>query len=123
MATMKDRVRQMTHRVVGQSLEDVVDELGKYLRGWKGYFRLAETPRVFDDVDGWIRHRLRALKLKQWRRGTTAYREALVMGASPSTAARIAGNLRSYWRNARMLANTIMPNRFFDELGLPRLGR
>ena len=123
MATMKDRVRQMTHRVVGQSLEDVVDELGKYLRGWKGYFRLAETPRVFDDVDGWIRHRLRALKLKQWRRGTTAYREALVMGASPCTAARIAGNLRSYWRNARMLANTIMPNRFFDELGLPRLGR
>lgn len=123
MATMKDRVRGLTRRVAGQSLEDVVDELGQYLRGWKGYFRLAETPSVFDDVDGWIRHRLRALKLKQWRRGTTAHREASAMGASPNVAARIAGNLRSYWRNARMLAHTIMPNRFFDELGLPRLGR
>jgi group II intron reverse transcriptase/maturase len=123
MATMKDRVRQLTRRTAGKSLEDVVDELGEYLRGWKGYFRLAETPRVFDDIDGWIRHRLRALKLKQWHRGTTAYPEALAMGASPNAAARIAGNLRSYWRNARMLANTIMPNRFFDELGLPRLGR
>ena len=123
MATMKDRVRGLTRRVAGQSLDDVVEELAKYLRGWKGYFRLAETQRVFDDVDGWIRHRLRALKMKQWRQGTTAYREALAMGASPSTAARIAGNLRSYWRNARLLANTIMPNRFFDELGLPRLGR
>ena len=123
MATMKDRVRGLTRRVAGQSLDDVVEELAKYLRGWKGYFRLAETPRVFDEVDGWIRHRLRALKMKQWRQGTTAYREALAMGAPPPTAARIAGNLRSYWRNARLLVNTIMPNRFFDELGLPRLGR
>ena len=123
MATMKDRVRALTCRVAGRSLDDVVDKLGKYLRGWKGYFRLAETPGVFDDLDMWIRHRLRALKLKQWRRGMTAYREALAMGASPNAAARIAGNLRSYWRNARMIAHTIMPNRFFDELGLPRLGR
>ena len=76
---------------------------------------------MFRDVDGWIRHRLRALKLKQWRRGTTAFREATAMGASPVTAARIASNLRSYWRNSRKLAHTIMPNRFFDNLGLPRL--
>ena len=121
MATMKDRVRDLTSRSAGRSLEDVVEELGRYLRGWKGYFRLAETPGVFRDVDGWIRHRLRALKLKQWRRGTTAFREATAMGASPVTAARIASNLRSYWRNSRKLAHTIMPNRFFDNLGLPRL--
>ena len=121
MATMKDRVRQLTRRSAGRSLQDVVDELGKYLRGWKGYFRLAETPGVFHDVDGWIRRRLRALKLKQWRRGKTAFREATAMGASPVTAARIASNLRSYWVNSKMLAHTIMPNRFFDELGLPRL--
>ena len=123
MAKMKDHVRHLTRRMAGQSLQDVVDELGQYLRGWKGYFRLAETPSVFNSVDSWIRHRLRALKLKQWRRGTTAYREASAMGASPTVAAGIAGNLRSYWANSMMLAHTIMPNRFFDELGLPRLGR
>ena len=122
MAKMKDRVRALTRRSGGKSLADAVDELSTYLRGWRGYFRIAQTPGVFSTVDAWIRHRLRALKLKQWRRGTTAHREALRMGANPDAAARIAGNLRCWWINARMLAHSIMPNRFFDELGLPRLG-
>lgn len=121
MAAMKTRVRQLTRRGASRSLDDVVEQLGQYLQGWKGYFRLAETPGIFQDLDGWIRHRLRAIKLAQWRRGRTAYREALAMGATPDTAARIAANLRRYWKNARMLAHTIMPNRFFDDLGLPRL--
>jgi group II intron reverse transcriptase/maturase len=119
--TMKDRVRALTSRACGKSLEDVVKELGAYLRGWKAYFQLSETPDVFRRHDGWIRHRLRALKLSQWKRGTTAYREAIAMGAAPQTAARIAANLRRHWKNAKMFAHTIMPNRFFDRLGLPRL--
>lgn len=123
MRTMKDRVKRTTRRTGGKSLTAVVTELRTYLTGWRGYFQLSETPGVFRDLDGWIRHRLRALKLKQWRRGTTAFREATAMGAPPVVAARIAGNLRQRWRNARMLANTLMPNRFFDELGLPRLAR
>lgn len=121
MARMKDRVRALTRRNGGKSFADVVDTLTVYLRGWRGYFRIAQRSKVFADVDGWIRHRLRALKLKQWRRGETAHREALRMGANPNAAARIAGNLRCWWLNARMLANSIMPNRFFDDLGLPRL--
>ena len=108
MATMKARVRQLTRRTRSQNLQDIVARLAEYLRGWRGYFRLSETPGVFRDLDGWIRHRLRALKLKQWRRGTTAYREALAMGASPIVARRISGNLRSFWRNAKLLAHTIM---------------
>ena len=122
MARMKDRVRALTRRNGGKSFADVVDRLTVYLRGWRGYFRIAQRSKVFADVDGWIRHRLRALKLKQWRRGETAHREALRMGANPNAAARIAGNLRCWWLNARMLANSVMPNRFFDDLGLPRLG-
>ncbi|MEK7317349.1 MAG: group II intron reverse transcriptase/maturase [Candidatus Eisenbacteria bacterium] len=122
MAKMKDRVRALTRRSGGKSLADVVDKLALYLRGWRGYFRLAQSQRRLTDIDGWIRHRLRALKLKQWRRGTTAFREALRMGANPDQAAQIASGLRRWWLNARMLANSIMPNRFFDELGLPRLG-
>ena len=122
MARMKDRVRALTRRNGGKSFADVVDRLTVYLRGWRGYFRIAQRSKVFADVDGWIRHRLRALKLKQWRRGETAHREALRMGANPNAAARIAGNLRCWWLNARILANSVMPNRFFDDLGLPRLG-
>ena len=56
---MKDRVRQITCRSGGRSLEAVAAELRDYLLGWKAYFRLAETPNVFDDLDKWIRHRIR----------------------------------------------------------------
>ena len=88
---------------------------------WKGYFRLADTPKVFASLDQWIRHRLRALQLKQWKRGRTVYRELRARGTSPKNAAIVAANARRWWRNSAMLLHTALPNRFFDQLGLPRL--
>jgi RNA-directed DNA polymerase len=122
LATMKDRVRRMTRRNGGRSLVQVANDLRSYLVGWKSYFRLADTPRVFSDLDAWIRHRLRAMRLKQLRRGSTAYLELRRLGLSRDAAAKVAGNLRRWWRNARYAVNIAMPNRFFDELGVPRLG-
>jgi hypothetical protein len=55
---------------------------------------LAETHGILGDMDRWIRHRLRALHLKQWKRGTTAYRELRARGASEHVAARVAANTR-----------------------------
>jgi RNA-directed DNA polymerase len=72
---VKERVRMLTRRVVGQSMVAVCKELGEYLAGWKAYFRIAETPRVFAEVDKWVRHRLWVLQLKHWKRGPTIYRE------------------------------------------------
>jgi group II intron reverse transcriptase/maturase len=59
---LKERVRAMTRRTAGQSLAQVCERLGSYLDGWKAYFRLAETPGIFADLDKWIRHRLRAVR-------------------------------------------------------------
>ena len=61
------------------------------------------------ELDEWLRHRLRAVQLKQWRRGTTMYRELRALGATPEHAARIAGNSRRWWRNSRYELNRIMP--------------
>jgi group II intron reverse transcriptase/maturase len=119
--TMKERVRRMTSRVRGRSLAQVCGDLRAYLPGWKAYFRLVELPGIFRDLDGWIRHRLRALQLKHWRRGPTIFRELRVRGMSPRDARRVAGNARSWWRNSRMLINVALPNKLFDALGLPRL--
>ena len=58
---MKERVRELTRRNAGRSLAQLCKPLGKYLAGWKAYFRLAETPGVFADLDQWVRHRLRAV--------------------------------------------------------------
>jgi group II intron reverse transcriptase/maturase len=114
------RIRQLTRRARGRSLEQVAEDLRGYVPGWKAYFRLAQTPRVLRELDEWLRHRLRALQLKQWKRGTTMYRELRALGASPALAARIAGNARRWWRNSRMSLNNVLPIAYFDRLGVPR---
>lgn len=121
LTKMKQRVRKITRRSGGRSLRAVAAELRRYLLGWKGYFRLAETPRIFRDLDEWIRHRLRQLQLKQWKRGTTIYREMRRLGANETAARRVAGNSRRWWANSALLLNTALPTRYFDALGVPRL--
>ncbi len=121
LVTMKERVRIITRRTVGRSIQQVVNELRSYLLGWKEYFRLADTPNIFGELDEWIRHRLRAIHLKQWRRGTTIYRELRARGLSELAAARVAANGRRWWKNSAKLIHVAFPIRYFDELGLPRL--
>lgn len=64
-------------------MAQVVEKLRSYLLGWKGYFKLTQTPRIWRSLDEWIRRCLRVLHLRQWRRGKTTYRELLRLGASP----------------------------------------
>ena len=118
---MKDRVRRMTSRNCGRSLEQVCQDLRPYLLGWKAYFRLVELPSVFRGLDSWIRHRLRALQLKHWKHGPTIFRELRARGMSPRDARRVAGNASRWWHSSRMLINVALPNKLFDQLGLPRL--
>ena len=121
LQTFKQRIRRITGRVCGCSLGQVAEELRRYLPGWKAYFHLAQTPKVFHELDEWLRHRLRALQLKHWRRGTTMYRELLALGADRDQAARVAGKARRWWYNSRLELNRIMPIAYFDRLGVPRL--
>jgi hypothetical protein len=72
------------------------------------------------ELDEWLRHRLRALQLKHWTRGTTMFRELRRLGASPTVAARVAGNSRRWWRNSRMGLNRVLPVSYFDSLGVHR---
>ena len=121
LATFKQRVRQLTRRSGGRSMQQVVDRLRVYLLGWKGYFRLSQTPRVWRTLDEWMRHRLRAIQLKQWKRGKTIFRELCAMGASVTVAQRVAGNSRRWWRNSAKLLNSVLSLAWFDRLGMPRL--
>jgi RNA-directed DNA polymerase len=121
LARMKDRVREITRRSAGRSLAAVGKELGTYLTGWKAYFRIAETPRALADIDQWIRHRLRALQLKHWKRGRTIYRELRARGMGSHAAAQVAANGRRWWRNSAMAIHIALPNAQFDKLGVPRL--
>lgn len=121
MRTFKHRVRQLTRRSRGRSLQQVVEQLRSYVLGWKAYFRLADTPGVWSDLDKWIRHRMRAVQIKQWRYGKTAYRELLQWGARPDVALIVAGNLRRLWRNSGTPLNGVLDLSWADQWRIPRL--
>jgi group II intron reverse transcriptase/maturase len=121
LATMQERVRNITSRSGGRSLKAVIAELASYLPGWKQYFYLGETPKVMRNLDQWIRHRLRALQLKQWKRGKTTYRELRRLGAADDLARQVAANTRRWWSNAAMLLQVVLPTSYYDQQGVPRL--
>jgi len=119
---LKHRVRQITRRSGGRSLPQVAEELGPYLRGWKGYFQLADTPKIFAELDGWIHRRLRALQLKQWKRGRTTFRELRARGLPEWLIVKGAGHGRRWWWAAALGAmQTALPGSYFERLGVPRL--
>ncbi|VVP61346.1 group II intron reverse transcriptase/maturase [Pseudomonas fluorescens] len=117
----KQRMRQLTRRSCGRSLQQVIDFLRPYLLGWKAYFKLSQTPGIWRELDKWIRHRLRAIQLKQWKRGTTVFRELVALGASKEVAQKVACNTRRWWDNSRWALNWVLNLAWFDRLGLPRL--
>ncbi len=122
LAEFKERIRQITCRNGGKSLGKVVEELRVYLLGWKAYFRLADTPGVFHDLDQWIARRLRMVQLKQWKRGTTAYREMRSRGVPEWLALKAARYARNWWKlSGHGALHTALPGKYFESLGLPRL--
>ena len=122
LVKFKGRIRQITSRIGGRSLEQVAKELRSYMLGWSSYFGLADTPGIFHSLDQWIHRRLRALQLKQWKRGTTAYRALRARGVAQHAAAMAARFTRSWWHVAAHPAlHMALPVRYLEELGVPRL--
>lgn len=117
----KARIRQLTRRSGGRSMAQTVDKLRPYVLGWKVYFGMAQTPRVWRELDEWLRHRLRAIQLKHWKRPKTIYRELKAQGASEDVANQVAGNCHRWWRNSNGVIKRVLTIAYFDRLGVPRL--
>jgi RNA-directed DNA polymerase len=118
---LKDRIRELTPRMAGRSLRAVTERLRSYVLGWKAYFRLADTPKVWRKLDEWMRHRLRAIQLKHWKRSKTIFRELTALGAKPDVAHQVAANSRRWWRNSGMLLNSVLTITWADQIGMPKL--
>jgi RNA-directed DNA polymerase len=118
----KARVRELTRRVRGVSLRQMVEELAAYLRGWRAYFGFCETPTILRRLDKWIRRRLRAVVWKQWARAGTRFRELRKRGVNAKDAILTARSNRGPWRVTLTKALCwALPGAFFDSLGLPYL--
>ena len=118
----KHRIRELTSRKRGGSLEEVIGQLGSYLRGWRGYFGFCQTKSVLRNLESWLHRRLRSLMWKRWKRGKVRYAELRKRGISRDLAAQSAGSSHSVWRLSRSPAlNYAFPGKFWKSLGLPSL--
>ena len=118
----KERVKELTPRNGGVSLEQMVKRLAVYLTGWRGYFGFCETQSVLEDLDSWIRRRLRCVAWKHWKTGRTRFAELHRRGVSRDLAARTAGSAHAHSHLSKSPAlSYALPNAFLGSLGLPTL--
>ncbi|VVD31267.1 group II intron reverse transcriptase/maturase [Paraburkholderia dioscoreae] len=123
LARFKERIRELTQRTRGNSVDRMIGTLKRYLTGWRGYFGFCETPSVLKQLDEWIRRRLRCFFWKQWKRGRTRFRELVARGVSRNLAAQTAGSPHGVWHLSNSPAlNKALSNRYFRSLGLPSVG-
>ena len=119
---LKAKVRVIFNEGRGRSLSQVIKELNTLLRGWMQYFRLAEVKGIFDELDSWIRRRLRCLIWLRWKRPKTRMKELIKRGLEKLRAWKSAGNGRGSWWNAGAShMNEAFPKSYFDRSGLVSL--
>jgi RNA-directed DNA polymerase len=118
----KERIREITAKSRGRSMEKVMEELAPYVRGWRGYFGFCETPSVLQQLDSWIRRRVRCAFWRQWKTGRQRYAELVRRGVSAESAAKTAGSRCGPWRVSQSPAlDQALSNAYLTSFGLPSL--
>jgi group II intron reverse transcriptase/maturase len=119
---LKHALREILHEGRGQSVSRIIEELNQKLRGWINYFALSEVKNIFEDLDGWIRRKLRCILWRQWKRPSTRARKLMKRGLPEAQARRSAGNGRGPWWNAGSPhMHAAFKKSYFDKAGLVSL--
>lgn len=119
---LKAKIRENLRRGRGRSITSVIKELTPILRGWRNYFKLVEARGVFEQLDGWIRRKLRCIIWRQWKRPRTRAKKLMARGLAVDRAWRSAYNGRGSWWNAGAShMNLAFPANYFWQLGLASL--
>jgi RNA-directed DNA polymerase len=118
---VRARLRRLTARNWGVSMERRITALNRFIAGWCAYFALAETPSSFAELDQWLRRRLRQCQWRQWRRVRTRVRELQRLGVPYRHARHLGSTRKGPWRVARALSSA-MPTAHWQRLGLLGFG-
>lgn len=111
----KDKIRRKTVRCTGRRMEDIIKDLNPVLRGWINYYRVAKIKSLIKDLMGWIRRRLRMIKMRQWKSYKAMNKEMRKQG--------VKGNgdkmTVTKWKNSNVyIVHKLLPNKLFENLGL-----
>jgi RNA-directed DNA polymerase len=118
----KQRIREITGRAKGVSMETTMEELAPHMWGWRSYFGFCETPEVLVSLTGWVRRRLRCALWRQWKTVRRRRAALLELGVRPQLAANMAGSGRGPWYLSLTKAlNVGLSKEYFRSLGLPSL--
>lgn len=118
----KEKVRELMRKGRNQKIGKTIEELRLLMRGWMEYFKLAQVKTTFEELDSWIRRKLRCILWRQWKRPYTRFKHLRQQGLDEMSARQSSGNGRGPWWNAGTShMNLAFPKTFFDKMGLPSL--
>jgi RNA-directed DNA polymerase len=119
IATYKDKIRQITCRSKPYAMEERMMQIRQLNQGWGNYFKLSEAKSVFDDLDSWVRSRIRLCYWKQWKRVRTRVEQLRRLGVKPNKAYWWANTRNGYWRTVHSpILTTALNNAFLKKEGL-----
>jgi RNA-directed DNA polymerase len=116
---LRDRLRDLLRRVRRRSVSYIIEQITPVLRGWAGYFKLSQSKRPLEELDGWVRHKLRCVMWRQWKRPSTRARNLIRLGLGEVRAWKSAVNGRGpWWKSGASHMNQALPKKLWDRLGL-----
>jgi len=119
LGRLRDRLRELLRGVRSQKMANVIERINPVLRGWAGYFKLSQSNRPLDELDGWVRRKLRCVIWRQWKQPSTRARNLMRLGLKGGRACNSAFNGRgSWWNSGASHMNQALPKKLWDQLGL-----
>ena len=116
---LRDRLRELLRRTRARSMRYIVEQMTPVLRGWAGYFKLSQSKRPLEELDGWVRHKLRCVIWRQWKRPSTRARNLIRLGIDEARAWKSAVNGRGpWWNSGASHMNQALPKKLWDRLGV-----
>jgi group II intron reverse transcriptase/maturase len=119
---LKVRLKELTSRKRGGSIEQILAEIKRLLNGWIGYYRIADMKKYLQGISEWLRRRMRQLYWKRWKRIKTRLDNLIQLGVPRNKAWQWANTRKGYWCIAgSWILTTTMNNRYFETLGFPNI--
>lgn len=118
-ARLRDRLRELLRGARGRKMAYTIERINPVLRGWAGYFKLSQSKRPLEELDGWVRHKLRCILWRQWKRPSTRARNLMRLGLNEARACKSTSNGHGpWWNSGASHMNQALPKRLWDRLGL-----